>query len=90
MNDDIFIRDESGTVLIGVKDKNITSATIPDGVKYIGREAFKGCGSVTSIDIPNSVTSIGYGAFSGCSSLTSIVIPNSVTSIVNGIFEGCI
>ena len=90
MNDDTFILDETGTVLIGVKDKNIISAIIPDGVTGIGDYAFKNCSSLTSIDIPNSVTSIGNHAFYGCTSLTSIDIPDSVTCIRYEAFSGCI
>ncbi len=32
MNDDIFIFDESGTILKGVKYKSVKSVIIPDGV----------------------------------------------------------
>lgn len=38
---------------------------IPDGVTYIGDNAFHGCGSLTSITIPGSVTSIGNRAING-------------------------
>ena len=81
-------------MVMGVKDKGITSATIPQkvyncSVVSIEDNAFESCSSLTSVEIPNSVTSIGNSAFNGCSSLTSVEIPNSVTSIGNSAFNGC-
>ena len=81
MNDNIYIFDESGTVLNGIIYKSIKSVIIPDGVTRIGEDAFCDCSSLTSIDIPSSVTSIGLYAFRECSSLESVTIPESVTSI---------
>ena len=49
---------------------NLTSITIPVGVKSIGDCAFYNCRSLTSITIPDSVTSIGDRAFRGCRDLT--------------------
>ena len=69
--------------------KTDTSFTIPDGVTYIGDDAFYYCSSLTSITIPNSVTSIGDYAFCICSNLTSVTIPNNVTSIGSYAFSGC-
>lgn len=66
-----------------------TDIVIPETVKEIGREAFKGCGSMASVLIPNSVTTIGNHAFEGCSKLTTVTIPEGVTSIKWGTFEGC-
>lgn len=62
--------------------------TIPNGVSYIGRNAFA-WSSIHSINIPDSVTSIGRFAFAGCSSLHSIKIPESVISIGDGVFDYC-
>ena len=73
-------------VVVGAK-RDITTATIPNGIVGIGSDAFNGCSSLTSVTIPNSVTSIGGGAFRHCSSLTSVTIPNSVTSIGGSAFE---
>ena len=89
MSDDIFLFDESGTILKGVKNKAIKSITIPDSVTSIWEEAFRECSQLISITIPNSVTSIGTGAFYDCTGLTSVTIPNSVTSIGTGAFYGC-
>ena len=49
--------------------KDITTATIPDGVTKIGENAFKDCTALTNITIPNSVTEIGFFTFSGCENL---------------------
>ena len=89
MNNDVFIFDESGTILVRVKDVSVKSVTIPNGVKKIGNGAFAYCSGLTSIDIPSSVTSIGGHAFNGCSGLTSIDIPSSVTSIGGWAFSRC-
>ena len=53
--------------------------TIPDGVTYIGENAFVGSG-LTSVTIPDNVASIGDGAFA-CSGLTTVTIGKGVTSI---------
>ena len=89
MNDNIFIFDESGTILKGVKDQSIKSIVIPNSVTSIGACAFYSCTGLTSVTIGNSVTSIGDEAFRGCSRLTSISIPKSVTNIGDGAFAGC-
>ena len=66
MNENIFIFDESCTIIKGVKDKSVRSVRIPDNVTTIGDRAFEGCNNLTSVTIPNSVTSIGDEAFYGC------------------------
>ena len=89
MSNDIFIFDESGTILLQVKDNSIRNITIPDGVTSIGAFAFSGCSCLESLTIPNSVKSIGIAAFLNCTSLTSIYIPNGVTLIGLGAFTRC-
>ena len=79
----------SKKTVTGVKDKNITSIVIPDGVTTIGGRAFSDCKSLTSVTIPDSVTEIGWYAFSDCTSLTSVTIPSSVKKIDSGAFSGC-
>ena len=68
---------------------NLTSVSIPDGVKSIGEDAFSSCSKLETITIPDGVTSLGNGAFCNCSGLTSITIPNSVTRIEDSTFDGC-
>ena len=53
--------------------RSIKSASISDGIIYIGSEAFKYCHSLQKVEIPGSVYSIGRVAFQGCDGLTSIV-----------------
>ena len=60
-------------------NEEITSITIPYGVKTIESRAFSGCEMLTTITIPNSVTTIGPNAFAGCSSLTSVVVAEGNT-----------
>ena len=73
-----------------VKGKTqLTSVTIPNSVKSIGREAFAECEGITSLYIGDSVNSIGIEAFSKCMGLTELVLPNSLTDIGLGAFSAC-
>ena len=52
--------------------ENLTSVTLPDGIKHIEVEAFTMCPALTSITIPDSVTDIGIVAFYGCDKLDTV------------------
>lgn len=67
----------------------LKSITIPDSVREIGYEAFKGCSMLTEVRMPGNLTGVGGSAFSNCSSLTEITIPNRVTVIGNSAFLNC-
>lgn len=80
------------------KDWDITTAIIPETVKYRGKDyrvtsiegyAFNSCENLTTVTIPNSVKSIGIYAFAHCYSLSSVTIPNGVKSIGGGAFFDC-
>ena len=68
---------------------NLTSISVPNSVKDIGKWAFAGCSLLSSIDIPNSVISIGNIAFVGCLSLKYISIPESVICLNGNPFGDC-
>ena len=55
--------------LCGFMDQ-LTTITIPTGVKAINRYAFYGCSSLATVNLPGTLMAIGYGTFSGCESLT--------------------
>ncbi|MDO4194417.1 MAG: leucine-rich repeat protein, partial [Erysipelotrichaceae bacterium] len=67
----------------------LTSVTIPDGIKTIGRAAFLNCHNLVSVSIPGSVTTISDNAFDTCKSLTDISIPDSVTNLSQRVFQNC-
>jgi len=56
---------------------DLTSVTIPNGIKSIGTLSFCYCSSLQSLHIPSSVTNISSDAFAGCSSLESISVDRS-------------
>lgn len=66
---------------------NLTSVTLPAGLKTIGDSAFLGCTGLTEIVIPAGVTSIGNSAFSICSSLASVTLPDTLTALGTSAFQ---
>ncbi len=62
--------------------------TIPDTVKAIGNNVFKGKTNITSVTIPGTVLSIGDGAFSGCSGLVEVNLNEGLQTIGKAAFDG--
>ena len=61
---------------------------IPEGIKIIGRNAFKGV-EKESLEIPSSVVELENGAFFACGLRGKLVIPGSVKSIGKYAFTAC-
>ncbi|MBR6251302.1 MAG: leucine-rich repeat protein, partial [Bacteroidales bacterium] len=68
--------------------EDITSVSLPEGIKTIGKDAFRDCVNLTTVTIPNSVTTIGESAFVSVEHLETVTIGTGITSIVNGAFYG--
>ncbi len=68
---------------------NLTSITLPNGIRNIGERAFYNCSNLIQFVIPESVTSIGDYAFTGCGMLENLTISNSITSMGNFVFNNC-
>ncbi len=68
----------------------LTSITIPNTVKSIGRHAFYNCSYLTNVSLGSSLESIDIYTFAKCIRLNNVKIPASVTSIESSAFSGCI
>lgn len=64
---------------------NLTSVTLPDGLKKIADDAFFNCTSLKTITLPDSVTSLTGAAFSGCTQEITLTLDgNSHYTVDNG------
>lgn len=70
-------------------DAVVRSLTVPEGVKAIENEAFRGMKNLESVALPSSLKRINRSAFSGCASLKKVVVPDNVTFIGASAFAGC-
>ena len=70
-------------------DMKLTTVSLPEGLKSIGKAAFAGCTHLTGITWPATLDSIGDFAFAGCSSLTAVTLPANVRIVGNGAFMRC-
>ena len=83
----------SGTV--GIYDdvfaySDITSVTIPEGVKYINYGAFQQCTSLKNIKLPNSLVRINASTFKECTSLSALSLGEGLKTIDSEVFKGCV
>lgn len=62
--------------------------SLPDGVKIIGKNAFKDCTSFAEFVVPSTVTEIGDSAFDA-TVIKTINIPVGVEIIGEGVFTNC-
>ena len=61
-----------------------------DGLKIIGKRAFRSCNSLRSINTPSSVTKIGSETFLGCTQLREVVLNEGLREIGSKAFSTCI
>lgn len=91
----VFKLDEKGVLIDTVQQKIIFAPpslkdeyVVPDGILYIGGQAFKGCTELTGVKLPEGLLRIGGRAFYR-SGLRHIDVPDSVTFIGGQAFSHC-
>ena len=62
---------------------------VPDGVSFIGINAFKASPFLESVEMPNSVQRMAGGIFSNCKKLKSVRLSESITYIPAYLFDNC-
>lgn len=72
------------------EDEHLEHVRLPDGLKYIPDEMFKGCINLKSVYIPDSVEKIGSKAFFGCESLEEVQLPLHLKEIGDEAFAFCV
>lgn len=74
-------------------DVVIPEFVLYNGITYtvseIGRDAFRGCGSLTSVTLPESIANLGINAFQGCTALESITLPEAISTLPDELFRDC-
>lgn len=81
--------------IVGIYDdvfaySDITSVTIPEGVKYINYGAFQQCTSLKNIMLPNSLVRINASAFKECTSLSALSLGEGLKTVDREVFKGCV
>ena len=68
---------------------DITSVSLPEGLTFVGQNAFRGFTKLTEIVIPESVVEVADGALAECTLLTEAKLPTNLTKISHSLFYGC-
>ena len=81
------------TVYIGdyafMECNKLTSADIPEGVRFLLSSAFHSCPSLKSVTLPSTLEYMDSTIFVGCTSLESVYIPDGIDEIQSYFFSGC-
>ncbi len=88
-----YLTDDAGalTVLMGVKDRNLTEFTVPDSVRVIYQNAFAKCASLARVSFgaASLLQTLGCNAFAECTSLEALTLPSDMCELGFGAFSGC-
>lgn len=82
--DDFFKR---VTSVRGVQNEKLKELILPEGLEFIGHNAFSGFEAVEKIVLPSTLKYIDESAFSRCFALKEITIPASVEYIGGNAFQ---
>ena len=77
-----------GDVLVGYSGTEET-VTVPDGVRVIGDNAFKGNTHIKNVILPETVREIRYRAFYGCTNLETMSVPATIYALGEQSFYNC-
>jgi hypothetical protein len=78
----------SGGVLVAYRG-TAPQITLPDQVRVIAADVFKGHTELQSVKLPYGLEVVGEGAFEGCTSLTTINGGDNLTQIKDRAFKDC-
>lgn len=67
----------------------ILELQIPEGMTYIGENAFRYMNRLERLQLPKSLKGIGQGAFSFCGNLKEVRLPEGLIQIENSAFDAC-
>lgn len=81
--------ENGGILLVGVKDRHLTDAVIPEGVTAVGNGAFSRCRFLLRVYLPASLLTLGADAFSRCDRLTEVNFSRGLVSVGNRAFAWC-
>ncbi len=72
-------------------DCGLSSLTLPNGVKTIGRNAFRGCSKLTTLKMPTALETIGDNAFYFCGLTGELSLENcsALKSLGTECFQSC-
>jgi len=68
---------------------SLSTITLPNSIKSIGRGVFYDCDTLKSVTLPTSITKIAEQTFYNCDFLQSVTIPQGVTEIGFDAFAYC-
>lgn len=66
----------------------ISSITLPNALRNVADQSFKGCTNLKSVISDGGITSVGKEAFAGCESLSTITLAGSLSKISEAAFSG--
>ena len=69
--------------------ETLVSVSFPESLKYIGKNAFRGCVSLKEADFNEGLTTIGEHAFYRCENLESVTFPTTLIEIGENAFQNC-